>query len=70
MAFSRQAIETLLDLVENRIDALHIHDTEDSLELDALERTRSELRALLGARDNPHRSAEIVPLFPQAMPGY
>ena len=70
MALSRQAIETLLDLVDNRIDAFHIHDMEDALELDGLERTRSELRALLGMRDNPHRSAEIVPLFPQAVPGY
>lgn len=70
MALSRQAIETLLDLVDNRIDAFHIQDMDDALELDGLERTRAELRALLGVRDNRHRSADIVPLFPQAAPGY
>ena len=70
MALSRQAVEALLDLVDNRIDAFHIHDVDDARELDLLEHTRVELRAMLGMRDRPHRSAQVIPLFAHAVPGY
>lgn len=70
MALSKQSIETLLDLVENRIDALHIHDIDDALELDFLEATRVELRAMLSARKDRRCEAQVIPLFPETMPSY
>lgn len=66
---SKRSIEALLDLVENRIDSFHIHDIEDALELRFLEQTRYELHDLLVARENPRRSAQVVPLFPELVPG-
>lgn len=68
MMLSRRSIETLLDLVDSRIDAFHIHDIADALELRFLEQTRFELREQLGTRDNPHHTAQIVPLFPEPRP--
>ena len=70
MTLSKRSIETLLDLVDNRIDAFHIHDIEDALELRFLEQTRFELHDLLEARGNPDRTAQVVPLFPESMPSY
>jgi hypothetical protein len=64
MALSTPSIEMVLDLVENRIDSLQVHDINDLRELKELEYTRRELRAMLGMRRNPHQSAQVIPLFP------
>ena len=69
MALSTQSIEMLLDLVENRIDTLHVHDIDDLRELKDLEQSRRELRAMHGLRQNPHKSAQVIPLFPVAALG-
>ena len=64
MALSTPSIEMVLDLVEIRIDSLQVHDINDLRELKELEYTRRELRSMLGQRRNPHRSAQVIPLFP------
>ncbi len=64
MALSTPSIEMVLDLVENRIDSLQVHDINDLRELKELEYTRRELRSMLGQRRNPHQSARVIPLFP------
>jgi hypothetical protein len=46
MSLSKRTVEMLLDLVENKISYMDIADREDARDLQALERCRSELRAL------------------------
>ncbi len=55
MSLSKRTIEMLLDLVEIKISYMDIADREDARDLQALERCRTELRAL--DRDTP---AELV----------
>jgi hypothetical protein len=43
MKFSKQSVEILLDLVEIKISAMHIHDREDARELMRLKSCREEL---------------------------
>lgn len=43
MMLSKQSIEILLDLVEIKISAMHIHDREDARELIRLRGCREEL---------------------------
>lgn len=52
MALSRRVIETLIDLVENKLSCIEVHDREDSREVAWLERCGAELRGLIepGAR--------------------
>ena len=69
MTLSVQSIEALLDLVENRMDSMHVYDNDDLCELAFLKKTRHELRMFLHARNNPYKSAKVVPLFPQLVPG-
>ncbi len=69
MTLSVQSIEALLDLVENRMDAMHVYDNDDLCELAFLRKTRHELRLLHYAKSNPHRSAQVVPLFPTGATG-
>jgi hypothetical protein len=64
MTLSVQSIVALLDLVENRMDAMHVYDNDDLSELAFLKKTRQELRLMHHARNNPYRSAQVVPLFP------
>ena len=45
---SRDALETLLDLVEIRLGSVEIYDREDARELKQLEKTRDQLNAMLG----------------------
>lgn len=47
MALSRRVIETLIDLVENKLSCIEVHDHEDSREVAWLERCRLELRGLI-----------------------
>lgn len=43
MKFSKQSVEILIDLVEIKISAMHIHDREDARELMRLKSCRDEL---------------------------
>ena len=70
MSLSKQSIEVLIDLVEIRIDALQVYDGDDMRELAYLEKSRHELRSMLFARDNPYKSASVIPLFPATAPNY
>jgi len=45
---SRDALETLLDLVEIRLGSVEVYDREDARELRQLKRTRDQLNAMLG----------------------
>ena len=69
MTLSVQSIEALLDLVENRMDSMHVYDNDDLCELAFLKKTRHELRLMLHARNNPYKSEKIVPLFPAMASG-
>ncbi len=51
MALSKQAIETLIDLVEIKISYMDILDRDDAKEAHALERCRDELRAMNGTAE-------------------
>ena len=69
MTLSTPSIEALLDLVENRMDAMHVYDNDDLCELAFLKNTRQELRVMLDVRNNPYKSERVVPLFPAAASG-
>ncbi len=45
---SRDALETLLDLVEIRLGSVEVFDREDARELRQLEKIRDQLSAMLG----------------------
>ena len=49
MSLSRRSVETLLDLVENKLSCLHVLDREDARELAILETARRELAAVSSA---------------------
>ena len=57
MSLSPRSIETLLDLVENKLSCIEVQDREDARELAALETARRELAAI-----NAARSGQVVPL--------
>jgi hypothetical protein len=63
MSLSKRTIEMLLDLVEIKISYMDIADREDARDLQALERCRSELRAL------DRREAADVVAFASATAG-
>jgi hypothetical protein len=48
---------------------MHVYDNDDLCELAFLKKTRQELRLMHHARNNPHKSAQIVPLFPAQATG-
>ena len=50
---SRDALETLLDLVEIRLGSVEVFDREDARELRQLEKTRDQLNAMLGLGVRP-----------------
>ena len=58
MVLSRQSIETLVDLVENKLDCMEVSDREDARELAKLEKCRRELLDLKANRGK----ANVVPL--------
>jgi len=52
MSLSKNSIETLIDLVENKLSCFEIYDRDDSRELNQLERCRDELRSLVDGTAN------------------
>ena len=56
---SRDALETLLDLVEIRLGAVEIYDRDDARELKQLEKTRDQLHTILGIA--PAANGKIQP---------
>ncbi|MBI3707159.1 MAG: hypothetical protein HY246_05710 [Proteobacteria bacterium] len=50
---SRRSIQTLLDLVENKLTAMEVVDREDARVLSILEYAREELLAMCGSRTTP-----------------
>lgn len=55
MSLSRRSIQTLMDLVENKLSCMQVVDREDARELATLESARRELSSMLGLR----RAAEM-----------
>jgi hypothetical protein len=50
MSLSRRSIQTLTDLVENKLSMMQVVDREDARELAVLEAARRELTSLAGLR--------------------
>lgn len=50
MSLSRRSIQTLTDLVENKLSMMQVVDREDARELAVLESARRELTLLAGLR--------------------
>ncbi len=50
MSLSRRSIQTLMDLVENKLSMMQVVDREDARELAILESARRELSSLAGLR--------------------
>ena len=50
MSLSRRSIQTLIDLVENKLTQMQVVDREDARELAVLEAARRELSSLAGLR--------------------
>jgi len=50
MSLSRRSIQTLMDLVENKLSQMQVVDREDARELAVLESARRELSSLAGLR--------------------
>ncbi|WP_029006910.1 hypothetical protein [Azospirillum halopraeferens] len=51
MTMSKRCVETLIDLVENKLSCLEITDREDQREKELLERCIQELRAEAEGKD-------------------
>lgn len=58
MSLSRRSIQTLMDLVENKLSMMQVVDREDARELATLESARRELSLMAGLR----RAATGIPL--------
>ena len=65
MALTNKSIETLVDLVENKLDCMEVSDREDARELARLEKCRRELLEL---KERLGRKGRVVP-FPAAGEG-
>ena len=50
MSLSRRSIQTLMDLVENKLSMMQVVDREDARELAILESARRELSVMAGLR--------------------
>lgn len=48
MSLSERSLETLIDLIENKLSCLEVYDRDDARELANLEHCMKELRALAG----------------------
>ncbi|HUH83119.1 MAG TPA: hypothetical protein VLX85_00830 [Stellaceae bacterium] len=59
MSLSKQTVAMLLDLVEIKISYMDVADREDARDLQALERCRAELKALLCVTEEAAES--VVP---------
>ncbi len=51
MTLTQRTLETLIDLVENKLSCLEVFDREDAREQSNLEHTLNELHSLVGTRD-------------------
>lgn len=51
--FSRDALQTLLDLVEIKLQTMEVVDREDAREAKSLAEARSEIAAILGLEIEP-----------------
>jgi len=51
--FSRDALQTLLDLVEIKLQSMEVVDREDAREAKSLAEARSEIAAILGLEIEP-----------------
>ena len=49
MSLTRKSVDTLMDLVENKLGCMEVYDREDSRELARLEKCRRELLEIKGA---------------------
>ncbi|MBI3451420.1 MAG: hypothetical protein HY057_01015 [Rhodospirillales bacterium] len=56
MSLSRRSVETLLDLVENKLTSMQVIDRDDARELAILENARRELCSAGGKRQ-----AQVLP---------
>jgi hypothetical protein len=63
MPLSKRVIETLIDLVENKLSCIEVIDREDARELASLELARRQLQALMPQ----NAKADVVP-FRQGSP--
>jgi len=52
MSLSERSLETLIDLIENKLSCLEVYDRDDARELANLEQCLKELRALAGLDDD------------------
>ena len=59
MSLSRRSIQTLMDLVENKLSQMQVVDREDARELAVLEAARRELSSMAGLR-RPTGLAPVV----------
>ena len=57
MSLSSRCVETLLDLVDNKLTSMQVFDREDAREVQILECCKKELEALAGS---PRRTADLV----------
>jgi hypothetical protein len=61
MTLSKESIDALSDLIENRLSLMHIGDREDLRQRVALERALSELRGPDEVRDRMLRKIGTIP---------
>lgn len=60
MTLSKQSIEMMIDLVENKLSCMEVWDREDRREADTLQRCLAELRALAGAQEASPESTGLT----------
>ena len=65
MSLSERSLETLIDLIENKLSCLEVYDRDDARELANLEHCMKELRALAGLDDD----AQTIVAFKQRRRG-
>ena len=65
MSLSERSLETLIDLIENKLSCLEVYDRDDARELANLELCLKELRALAGLDDD----AQTIVAFKQRRRG-
>lgn len=65
MSLSKRCVETLLDLVDNKLTAMQVFDREDAREVTILETCKRELQALKAMR--PVATGTVVPFAPKTV---
>jgi hypothetical protein len=59
MSLSKRCVETLIDLVDNKLTSMQVFDREDAREIMILETCKRELQALSSPRQ--HAGGTVVP---------